>query len=64
MEINQELLKRFKSGLWIVLAGSIAQILTMLAENIGMFKLSPTEQALIVIVLTSVTSQITRYLNK
>ena len=60
----QEFYKRIKSGLWVALAGFIATLLTLIAQNIDAFKLDPTTQAIVIIFLTAVTSQITKYLNK
>lgn len=60
----REFYKRIKSGLWIALAGFISTILTLALQNIDAFKLDPTMQAIVVILLTAITSQITKYLNK
>jgi len=60
---KKELLKRVKAGLWIILSGTVAQVLTLLGQNIGMFNLTQTEQAVAVIAITAITSQITKYLN-
>ena len=62
--MNETLKKRFKSGLWIILAGTVAQILTLVLENIGEFGMSANYVAILTVVLTAIVSQITKYINK
>lgn len=58
-----ELTTRFKAGLWICLAGAVASVLNLVIENVAMFKLSEFGQAILIIVLTAIISQITKYVN-
>lgn len=64
MEFNQEALKRFKSGMWVMFAGFSAAFLNYIMQNVAMFNLDATSQMIVVAGLTAVISQITKILNK
>jgi hypothetical protein len=56
--------KRIKGGLWVSLAGTLAVVLSLVVENVGMFQLSDNMKVLVVIFGTGIISQITKYLNR
>ena len=54
---------RLKSGTWVAFAGLVSTVLLLVIENISSFDLSDSTRAIVVIVLTATTSQITKWLN-
>lgn len=56
-------LKRFKSGIWIAIAGVVGTALTILLESIDRFELGELPKMIAVIILTALISQITKAIN-
>jgi predicted Rdx family selenoprotein len=61
--MNAVFKKKFTTALWLILAGTIAQVLTLFADNISEFGLSPLVSGVSVIVCTSLVATITKILN-
>jgi len=61
--MNEQFKKKFATALWLILAGTIAQVLTLFADNISEFGLSPLVAGVSVIVCTSLVATITKILN-
>lgn len=61
--MNEQLQKRFSSGLWVAFGGFITLVITLTLENIEAFNLTEAEKAVVLILGTAVVTQITKYLN-
>lgn len=59
----ETLIKRIKGGAWIAFAGFVATLFGLVIENVDALELSVRQEALLVILLTAIISQITKYLN-
>lgn len=59
-----EILKRFKSGGWIAIAGGISFVLSEIIANIDYLSISPEWKSVLILVGTAIISQITKLLNK
>lgn len=63
MDYLRKIPVRIRSGAWIAFASFVATVLLLVIENIASFGLSEVTQAVIVILLTAIVSQITKALN-